>query len=54
MDSWEDQVRRFMLDEEEEDDNLFLAIVPSLQLCMYDEKIPAPHLYLGHKRLKKF
>jgi len=30
MDSWEDQVRRFMLDEEEEDDELFLVMVPAL------------------------
>jgi len=40
MDSWEDQVRRFMLDEEEVDDELFLVMVPALQLCMYDEKMP--------------
>ena len=33
MDSWEDQVRRFMLDEEEDDDELFLVMVPALQLC---------------------
>ena len=39
MDSWEDQVRRFMLDEEEKDDQLFLVMVPTLQLCMYDEKM---------------
>ena len=39
MDSWEDQVRRFMLDEEEVDDELFLVMVPVLQLCMYDEKM---------------
>jgi len=37
MDSWEGKVRRFML-EEEEDDELFLLLVPTLQLCMYDEK----------------
>jgi len=30
MDSWEDQVRRFMVDEEEEDDELFLVMVPAL------------------------
>ena len=29
-----------MLDEEEEDDELFLVMVPALQLCMYDEKMP--------------
>ena len=40
MDYCEDQVRRFMLDEEEEDDELFLVMVPALQLCMYDEKMP--------------
>ena len=40
MDSWEDQVRRFMLDEEEEDDELFLVMVPALQLCLYSEKMP--------------
>ena len=40
MDSWEDQVRRLMLDEEEGDNKLFLVMVPALQLCMYDEKIP--------------
>ena len=39
MDSWEDQVRRFMLDEEENDDQLFLVMVPALQLCMYNEKM---------------
>ena len=37
MDSWENEIRRFML-EEEEDDELFLLLVPTLQLCMYDEK----------------
>ena len=37
MDSWEDQVRRLMLDEEEGDNKLFLAVP---QLCLYDEKMP--------------
>ena len=37
MDSWDEEVRRFML-EEEEDDELFLVLVPALQLAMYDEK----------------
>ncbi|PUZ69871.1 hypothetical protein GQ55_2G159200 [Panicum hallii var. hallii] len=39
MDSWEDQVRRFMSQEEEEDGELFLVMVPALQLCLYDEKM---------------
>ena len=29
-----------MLEEEEEDDELFLILVPALQLAMYDEKEP--------------
>ena len=28
MDSWDEEVRRFMLEEEEEDDELFLVLVP--------------------------
>ena len=40
MDSWDEEVRRFMLEEEEEDDELFLVLVPALQLAMYDEKEP--------------
>ena len=28
-----------MLDEEENDDQLFLVMVPALQLCMYNEKM---------------
>ncbi|XP_004963861.1 uncharacterized protein LOC101765132 [Setaria italica] len=39
MESWEDEVRRFML-EEEEDEELFLAMVPALQQCLYEEKRP--------------
>ncbi|KAG2627978.1 hypothetical protein PVAP13_3KG266803 [Panicum virgatum] len=39
MDSWEDQVRRFMLDEEEVDDELFLVMVPALQLCITHHSI---------------
>nr|TKW33550.1 hypothetical protein SEVIR_2G244401v2 [Setaria viridis]TKW33551.1 hypothetical protein SEVIR_2G244401v2 [Setaria viridis] len=31
MESWEDEVRRFMLEEKEEDDELFLVMVPALQ-----------------------
>ncbi|XP_034571864.1 protein ANTAGONIST OF LIKE HETEROCHROMATIN PROTEIN 1-like [Setaria viridis] len=38
MESWEDEVRRFMLEEEEEDDELFLVMVPALQQCLYEEK----------------
>ena len=38
MDSWNEEVRRFMLEEEEEDDELFRVLVPTLQLGMYDEK----------------
>ena len=38
MDSWEEEVRRFMLEKEEEDDELFFVLVPALQLGMYDEK----------------
>ena len=54
MDSWEDQVRRFMLDEEEEDDELFLVMVPALQLCMYDEKMPEHTSSLsGAQRVKE-
>jgi len=54
MDSWEDQVRRFMLDEEEEDDELFLIMVPALQLCMYDEKMPELKSCLsGAERVKE-
>ena len=40
MDSWDEEIRRFMLEEEEEDDELFLVLVPALQLAMYDEKEP--------------
>lgn len=29
-----------MIEEEEEDDELFLVMVPALQLCLYDEKMP--------------
>ena len=54
MDSWEDQVRRFMLDEEEEDDELFLVMVPALQLCLYDEKVPELKSSLsGAERVKE-
>ena len=54
MDSWEDQVRRFMLDEEEEDDELFLVMVPALQLCLYDEKVPKLKSSLsGAERVKE-
>nr|XP_034604880.1 uncharacterized protein LOC117864920 [Setaria viridis] len=38
MESWEDKVRRFMLEKEEEDDELFLVTVPALQQCLYEEK----------------
>ncbi|CAL5023415.1 unnamed protein product [Urochloa decumbens] len=40
MDSWEEEARRFLLNEEDEDDELFLVMVPALQLCLYDEKRP--------------
>nr|XP_034596986.1 uncharacterized protein LOC117858087 isoform X2 [Setaria viridis]XP_034596993.1 uncharacterized protein LOC117858087 isoform X2 [Setaria viridis] len=40
MESWEDEVRRFVLEEEEEDDELFLVMVPTLQQCLYEEKRP--------------
>ncbi|KAG2613213.1 hypothetical protein PVAP13_4KG348776 [Panicum virgatum] len=40
MDSWDEEVRRFMLEEEEEDHELFFVLVPALQLGMYDEKEP--------------
>ena len=46
MDSWEEEIRRFMLEEEEEDDELFLILVPALQLAMYDEKEPEKWMYL--------
>ena len=38
MDSWDEEVKWFMLEEEEEGDELFFALVPTLQLGMYDEK----------------
>ena len=54
MDSWEDQVRRFTLDEKEEDDELFLVMVPALQLCLYDEKMPELKSSLsGAERVKE-
>nr|XP_034586585.1 uncharacterized protein LOC117849098 [Setaria viridis] len=40
MEYWENEVRRFMLEEEEEDDELFLVMVPALQQCLYEEKRP--------------
>jgi len=40
MDSWDEEVRRFMLEEEEENDELFLVLVPALQLAMYYKKEP--------------
>ena len=40
MGSWEEEARRFLLDEEEADDELFLIMVPALQICLYDEKTP--------------
>ena len=46
MDSWEDQVRRFMLDEEEEDDELFLVMVHALQLCISNMQISVAVLSL--------
>ena len=43
-----------MLDEEEEDDELFLVMVPALQLCMYDEKMPEHTSSLsGAQRVKE-
>ena len=38
MDSWDEEVKWFMLEEEEEDAELFFVLVPTLQLGMYDEK----------------
>ena len=38
MDSWDEEVKWFMLEEEEEGDELFFVLVPTLQLGMYDEK----------------
>jgi hypothetical protein len=40
METWEDDLRRFILEQEEEDDEFFLVLVPALQLCLYDEKRP--------------
>ncbi|XP_066365350.1 uncharacterized protein [Miscanthus floridulus] len=39
MGSWEEDVRQFMLDEKELDDELFFVIVPAVMSCLYDEKI---------------
>ena len=38
MGSWEEQVRQFMLEAEEEDDELFLVLVPTLFSCLQEEK----------------
>jgi hypothetical protein len=40
MASWEDDLRRFMLEHEEGDHELFLVVVCALQLFMHDEKMP--------------
>jgi hypothetical protein len=40
METWEDDLRRFMLEQEEEDDEFFLILLPALQLCLYAEKRP--------------
>jgi hypothetical protein len=36
METWEDDLRRFMLEQEEDDDEFFLVLLPALQLCLYD------------------
>jgi hypothetical protein len=40
METWEDKLRKIMLEQEEEGDELFLVLVPTLQFCLYNEKMP--------------
>jgi len=39
MDSWDEEVRRFMLEEEEEDDELFLSWSPQFNWACMMRKI---------------
>jgi hypothetical protein len=38
MSSWEEDARQFLLDQEEEDDELFLVIVPAVLTAMQEER----------------
>jgi hypothetical protein len=54
METWEDDLRRFMLEQEEEDDDFFLVLLPALQLCLSDEKRPEHTSSLsGAQKIKK-
>jgi hypothetical protein len=38
MGSWEEQVRQFMLEEEEDDNELFFVLIPALLSGIQEEK----------------
>jgi hypothetical protein len=40
MGSWEEQVRQFMLEEEEDNDELFFVLIPALLSDIQEEKTP--------------
>jgi hypothetical protein len=55
MGSWEEHVRRVLLEEEEDDDELFFVILPAIFPYLSEEKRPTTHPPSPVlKRLKKF
>jgi hypothetical protein len=55
METWEDDLRRFMLEQEEEDDEFFLFCSLHFNCAFMMRKCQStPLLFLVHKRSKKY
>ncbi|KAM0904721.1 hypothetical protein ACQ4PT_017834 [Festuca glaucescens] len=53
MDSRMDRIRKFMLQEEEDDDELFLVLIPAIYSSLYEEKRPVHTSSLSGAQLVK-
>ncbi|KAM0896166.1 hypothetical protein ACQ4PT_023362 [Festuca glaucescens] len=53
MDSRMDRIRKFMLQEEEDDDELFLVLLPAIYSSLYEEKCPVHTSSLSGAQLVK-
>jgi hypothetical protein len=53
MDSRMDKIRKFMLQEEEDDDELFLVLLPAIYSSLYEEKHPVHTSSLPGAKLVK-